>query len=442
MLIKRSMTMLGAGAALMLPMVSANAGTTDTQQLTDRISQLEAKIAVMESAVPTVEPVNQWLDASRDEEIRAIVYDIMDDSAGRSSLLGDGAVAGWNKGFFLASSDGTFKVKIWGAVQSRFIWDHRDDSGADGDRAGFENRRACFGFKGHVYGKENQFFLWGDFSRSTGAFGLFDAWLKRDLGDGWAVRFGQFKPLVLQEFTNSFKTDMLAERSLINYKYHPGRTQGVELSNTSDQFRFFVAVVDGIRMQNTAWQAEDTEYALMGRIEWMPIGTKWGEWTNAIAFPEAEEQLMFGGGIAHQTGEYGTGLDEMEITRWTLDANYKTDGFSVFAMILGNHSESTTVDTDEYGFVIQSGVFVADDVQIFGRYEWGDADTLTTEDLSIITAGFTKFWHGHGMKWTNDVGFGLNEVTSYYANSATGWQADAAGKDGQIVFRSQFQWGF
>jgi hypothetical protein len=42
-----------------------------------------------------------------------------------------------------------------------------------------------------------------------------------------------------------------------------------------------------------------------------------------------------------------------------------------------------------------------------------------------------------------DIGYSINGVGSFYANpTGSGWRADAAGEDGQIVVRGQFELNF
>ena len=43
------------------------------------------------------------------------------------------------------------------------------------------------------------------------------------------------------------------------------------------------------------------------------------------------------------------------------------------------------------------------------------------------------------LKWTTDVGVGLNPVASAFASTALSWRADAPDEDGQVVVRSQLQ---
>ena len=57
----------------------------------------------------------------------------------------------------------------------------------------------------------------------------------------------------------------------------------------------------------------------------------------------------------------------------------------------------------------------------------------------MITAGVTRFIHGRNLKWITDVGVGLNPVAPTFASGSADWRADAPGRDGQVVVRSQLQ---
>ena len=58
--------------------------------------------------------------------------------------------AGWDKGFYLASADGNFKLKIGGYLQYRYVFNNQDSSPEDDNRGGFENTRTRLKFAGHV----------------------------------------------------------------------------------------------------------------------------------------------------------------------------------------------------------------------------------------------------------------------------------------------------
>lgn len=63
---------------------------------------------------------------SRDE-VRAIVSEMLSDAETRSSLLQGGGTAGYDKNFFIASSDNNFRINFSGYSQWRYTMSFRDD---------------------------------------------------------------------------------------------------------------------------------------------------------------------------------------------------------------------------------------------------------------------------------------------------------------------------
>jgi hypothetical protein len=93
---------------------------------------------------------------------------------------------------------------------------------------------------------------------------------------------------------------------------------------------------------------------------------------------------------------------------------------------------------DQDGIMIRGGVFISDQWELYGQYEWGDLDT-SVEDLSVFTVGATKSWAKHSLIWQTDIGYAFNNVSSSWSSTGAGWRTDAPDTDGQIVLRSQIQ---
>lgn len=79
------------------------------------------------------------------------------------------------------------------------------------------------------------------------------------------------------------------------------------------------------------------------------------------------------------------------------------------------------------------------------RGAYSDTNLLSEQSLSILTVGATKYFAGHNVKWTTDIGIGLEALTvGTFPNGVavapvTGWREDLTTEDGQIVIRSQMQ---
>ena len=112
---KNSKQMFALGGAALLALagvVNAEAPATDAA-LKAEMATLKARIGELEG-----KQSQQWLDARRTEEVKALVREVLSDADTRASLQNDGLTAGHaNDKFFLASQDGTFHLNIGGQIQ-------------------------------------------------------------------------------------------------------------------------------------------------------------------------------------------------------------------------------------------------------------------------------------------------------------------------------------
>ncbi len=421
----------------------------------DSMSALLHEVAQLRERVAELEGGSERAAEARREEVRAIVADAMADAETRTSMLQSGMAAGHDGGFFLQSADGNFRLNLKGQLQVRFIaslQDNTADASGDDTVMGFENTRTRLGFSGHVIDPSWSYFIWGGWN-GTGASELRDAWVAKDLGNGWTVKAGQFKLPTWQEWSISETRQQFVERSVIDARMAQIYGQGVMASYSSDTMRVHVALSDGLRHINGAWNAQAdtglgydlaTEYALTGRVEWLLGGT----WANAVdysGFTGDEATYVVGGGIHYQRDEYGdtTVGDETELIEFNLDANLQFDGANVFAAIVWRSlDDAAAVDRDEMAILVQGGYFLDDDLELIARYEYGDLDGAggaAGDDLNIFTVGATRYFKRHDLKWTTDVGFAMDAVDAAWGGASRGWRADAAGEDGQVVIRSQLQ---
>ena len=444
------------GAALIAFTGSAAANNADNSDLTRRLAELEARdasntamIAALRSEVSALKAQTgeNWLDEQRSEEVRALVQDVLSDADTRASLLQSGMSAGWDNGFFIASPDGNFRLQFGATVKVRFVYNNQDEAAdADEDRWGFENRRTRLRFKGHAFDPSWMYFIQGDFGLS-GTFALLDAWIDKDLGNGWTFRAGKFMTPFTREPLVGHHKPLAVERSIMTHYFSPGRSQGIEFLYSADQWKFMAAYTDGglgsLAGATASAMTYDTEYAFTARVEWLAAGT-WPQFADWTSFNGEEFGFLLGGAIHWQSDEYGETLmgPEVETFRWTVDASMEFGGANLAAVIHGNHTDVNTDavgDVDQYGIMVQGGFFLNDDWELFGRYEWADEDATGVDDLSVATIGFNRYIYGHNIKWTTDLSYGFNEVSSTFAGDGVGFRADAPGEDGQIVLRTQLQ---
>lgn len=432
------------------------APSSEVVELRERVARLESKITQMQAA-----DGERWLTEERAADIRGIVTDVLADADARSSLQDSGATAGWEKGkgFFIRSADGNFALRIAGQIQFRWVWNETDNGPVDDDRYGFENRRAKLFFRGNVVDPSWTYEFEVQGSRTSGSMQEGEnIWIQKDLGSGFKLKAGQFKAPFNREELVSAKELMTIDRSNVNGKLSTGVVQGVMGTYEAEMWRVSAAVIDGFGSASyntggaSGFDGEDQEFAGAARLEVLPMGT-WKSAGNDTGFRGTDTTLLFGAAVAYQKGEYGTGTNsappdfnnnEAEDFRATLDATFKTDGFSaglagIYRKLQTDDTVLAPVDRDQWAIVARAGFFVSDDIELFGLYEWGDLDIAGVSDLSTLTLGVTKYFDQHNLKWTSDIGYGFNPVASDWASAGSGWRADSAGQDGQMVIRTQLQ---
>lgn len=434
---------------------SAGADSGQPSDTSGEVSELRSLVKSLQEQVDELKAANndQWMTEQRAAEIRGIVQDVLADADTRASLLQSGAMAGYDKGFFISSADGNFLLRPSGQLQVRYVYNYRNDPPTNpppadpGDqyRGGFEIRRAKIMFKGHVFDPTWQYDVQFAADRNTGTVAVEDqAWIQKDLGEGWRIRFGQTKaPYLLEEIWSSQRLFAI-ERSLFNSFFTSGTVQGVEGFYDADKWRAFAMYFDGNRTANTGWQVPDTEWgAVGGRFEYLFAG----EWKNMNDYDGWRGQgntIMAGVATGYQKGEYGTTVTDPEVGNFglTFDVTAKFNGWSLSGAFAYRNLDPNGpgATADQVGFYVQGGFFIHDDLEIYARYEWADADSAAVlNDLSVATLGVTKFFDRHNLKWQTDIGYGFDPVSAAFAQSSAGWLEDSPNEDGQFVLRSQFQ---
>jgi hypothetical protein len=420
----------------------------DTQRDDQTIAELRAAVADLKGQVDALKAQSNasWLTEARAQEIRSLVQDVLADADTRASLLQSDVTAGWDKdkGFFIASSDGNYLLRIGGQLQIRYVYNNQDDSPSDDNRSGFELRRSKLILRGNVVDPTWQYEAQFNSDRATGVFVLEDAgWIQKDFGSGWKVTAGQMKAPFLREEILSSQRLLAVERSLVNSFFTAGTVQGVRVGWQGDNVRLWGMYHDGNRSLNTAWNAEDTEFAFSGRAEFLLQGA-WKTLEDYNSFKDDGHGLVLGAAANYSRQEFGNSVNDTEVDNLglTADATLDLGGISAAGAVMYRSLDSDAAGftgSDQIGFLVRGGVFLTDSVELYAQYEWADADTAAVEDLNVITVGVTKYFNKHGLKWQSDIGFALDPVSAAFAQESAGWRADSASNDGQVVFRSQFQ---
>ena len=471
---------------------AASAQGTDAMS---EIAQLKAEVATLKS-----QNGDKWLTEERAAEIKSLVKDVLADSETRTSLQGSGATSGYNNGFFISSADGNFKLNLSLLAQARFTWNYQPGenialeatptTNGTGDGVStwaFENRRTQMAFSGNVIdpswtymARLNYGSAVDPYTPTAGAVVLQDAWVNKDFGNGFGAKVGQFKSPFMAESLRNDGAQLTAERSVVDYYFSGGYTQGIMLNYTQDMFRAMGSYNNGPRGQNGTWtpRAENSpenmgnvnSISLAGRVEFKAMGS-WSQFDTESSLKSDESGLVIGAAIQYYNNRglnadgdaqyapvvvspvYGTLWPDSTTTGaidWTVDAAFKSGGMSLSAAFVGANGSYTGSSADSvwpandgtyssYGMVVQGGYRFTDSLEAFGRWEWmnvqnaaatpGGDNGDATDVNNILTFG-VNVYAGINMKWTTQFGISLSDIGNSEEFSQTelngaGWQPDA-----------------
>ncbi len=404
----------------------------DAQSMQQRLVSLEKQIDRLDDSRRA-----SWIAEQRAQKVRAIAREVLADAGMRASFASQAATTGYRGGFFIEDPDGRFRLRVSGFTQLRYVFNHQGGSQPNADDFGFDLRRVRIKFDGHVVNEHIGYKIGGSYDRGgVGGMELSDAFITLGMSDALEFQVGRFRPALLREDGHSAKRLPMIERSLVRAAFAEDRRAGAALNWTGDRWRVSVGAFDdmpGFEDAN-AWRAR-------GRVEFLAQGDSWRSQRDATGFRGEEDSLMFGGGIGYADGRLlpGAGMPESNTFTWTADGTWQSDGWSVFAAVVGAAVQTDGMrDQHPIGCVIQGGVFICKDTQLLSRFQWGDADDGSA-DLSMLTVGVTHFISGHNLKVGCDVGYAFNQVGSFWSSGGAAVRADAVGTDGQIVVRGQLQ---
>lgn len=367
---------------------------------------------------------------SRDE-VRAIVSEMLSDAETRSSLLAGGGVAGYDKNFFIASSDNNFRLNFSGYSQWRYTMSFRDNgrgnapTGIPGNdnsfENGFSNHRTYLQFDGNVINPDFKFVINGEFSdiNTSGNFNMRDAYFSYNLGSGWWIKGGQFRLSFLKEENIADYNQMASERSVTNFVFTQGRSQGVEIGYRQDEFRFIASFNDGLQSANTNFATAagapnyaERDYGFTGRVDWAFAG-KLDSFNTFTSKQDDEFGGYIGGGVHLEDTSNTSGNGAPQDNRYfsyTVDGMLKGSGFGLYAAFIGSNSNfrPNTISPrsfDDYGLVVQGSWRFLKETEAFVRYDatFYDGDRGFNDDRQdFITFGFNHYFAGQAARLTVD----------------------------------------
>jgi phosphate-selective porin OprO/OprP len=298
-------------------------------------------------------------------------------------------IAGYDKGFFVQSRDGKFRLNLNAKLQARYTYFGKDEHQAsDGsDESYFELERARIGFSGHFFDPTLRFKIELEAETDGSDKGvLMDTWIQYAPRAEFAVGVGQFKPAFLrEEYMSSFK-GFRVDRSLANEFFNIDRNIGIWVEGeTCKHFYYNLGVTNGIDTVNRAPGGGDRDGTQLDQppayVAKLDL-TLSGDHAYSYEGPDLkglDTPLLVVGVSGLQQTYNATHEDNAfidvqgDVYGYGLDAIFKYKGISVMGEYMGRWWDGEDDGTDAlyaHGFTLQGGAFLLrdPDIELTARY--------------------------------------------------------------------------
>lgn len=222
---------------------SAPGGDVPNSQVdTEELERLEALLQAQQNRIDLLEQElagaqEQEQDAARVAAMKQQIREVLGDQEFRESLMPSTVLAGYERGFFIRSSDENFLLSINGRMQ--FRWTHYNVQSRNrylqprlrkNDRTGFDIQRLRLKFTGHVYTPNLTYCIQFRAGVGTGYdTRLRDAYINYKLSDAFQFRAGYFKTAALQQQLTSSGDLQFVDRSMVHAVFDLSRNIGVRV---------------------------------------------------------------------------------------------------------------------------------------------------------------------------------------------------------------------
>jgi len=352
-------------------------------------------------------------------------------------------------GFNIADASGDNRLTIGGFAMFRYNASFRDsDSVGDQDdlTLGFNAPTTTLRASGTVGDRNLSYKIQSTFGQD-GVGVIQDAFAEYAFGNGWSVRWGQFNLPVVREVVIGVEDHLGADSSVTSQYFNQGYSQGIQLGYTTDSFRFMGAVSDGAFTSNTNFDSDlEADYAISARGEFLVVGSDWARFNNYTSWQNSEAGALLGAAIHWQSGGETGGTSDVDILLATVDFTYEGAGWNATAVGYYQKVDAQgSTDVADFGFMLQGGIFVSSQWELFGRYDglFLDDSGATTEDtLNFLTLGanYYLFQDSNAAKFVVSGIYAFEDTTGFLDGTAANDNGlFGQPKDGELALTVQAQ---
>jgi hypothetical protein len=322
--------------------------------------------------------------------------------------------------FTLSNPPSTDFLTLGGMIQTRYLGSFRDREAETDDSytGGFQIQRARLRAGGSIWDKALTFVVHTELAGRDGQATLLDAELRYTFENKIYARVGQGKPNFSREEHVSDSHQLTAERSLTNAVFTQARSQLIGVGWGSDKARVSAELHDGSNMLNTPFDSpREADFAATTRAEWLAVGEQIRVFDDMTGFRGNDFALLLGAAAGYETyGDTGPGTTpDRDNWRATADVSVKGSGWNAMVAGFWRHTQPDEgASRDDFGVLVQGGVMLAPQCELFSRFDAIFPDELNgPDDFRTITAGVNYFLspESHAVRFTAQVMYYLDPTT-------------------------------
>jgi hypothetical protein len=486
-----------AAAVTLAPALAGNPTDEKVARLEALLNAQQQKINQLERQIGAAGQQN--MDQQRVEAMREQIRSVLSEREFRESLMPTMLQAGYDKGFYIRSTDEKFLMKFNGQMQ--FRWTHyatrstnrylRPGQRFRSDRTGFDLQRARFKISGHAYTEDltYQLVMRADAPDAWDVV-VHYAWLNYRMTDEFQIKAGVFRLASTRSQLMDDSKFQFVDRPVTDAVFGSGIGQGIRFWGRlfDKQLDWYLDVVNalnspGNRTITTDPAEHDNNPAILFRMVWHAM-TEDAENPGSEFLTEGDPEMTespaldFGFGYIYnrddgdlrttripfpmprrfRTGGFGlTNTNGVDLHQFNFDTAFKYGGFSLvgeyIVRIVAPHRESgrlqanwvrasgSRADTVQHGAYVQAG-YMLPIPGLENQIEWvarvGGVSTLARgqEGTWEYATGFNYYIKGHDVK----LQFDMTKVSEVPISDSYSSLANV--NDDALIFRVQLQLAF
>lgn len=346
-------------------------------------------------------------------------------------------------------------MSIGGLLQTRYTFSYTKDG--DQDQYGFSIPRARLWFRGDI-NEATSYYIRGQFSGEkksifseepvNGVFELDRAYVNFALSDTYSLRVGQQVSEMSRENEHAPQDQLGVNASATDSVFGLGGFKGIQLHARFDDWRAWTTFSDGSRNTDTDWNDPDQAYfGLTGKVDYKLAGD-WSQFTDFTSFRGSDFGAMLGVGAHWENGAVaGDPAKSVALVQFVTELSFEGDGWNVYGALHWAHDDFQVSDpANDFGVVLQGGYFVADDVEVFARYDAVFPDPARADDpqqrggiFQTATAGLNYYLipESNAVKISADAQYFFDPEADSLVQPSTRTTVRASDRGGQYALRVQ-----